>query len=88
MCELEWCFRHIVSDKICNLMSVGCFRYEGEINKRNDAENEFVLLKKVKYAVLMAIIDYRSLVRLSSEPLVLTLMESFVRNLFGYKTFI
>lgn len=27
-----------------------CFRYEQEINKRNDAENEFVMLKKVQYA--------------------------------------
>ena len=73
VCELKWRLGHIVSDKICNLVSVGCFRYEGEINKRNDAENEFVLLKKVKYAVLMAIIDYRSLVRLSSEMFVPTL---------------
>lgn len=29
------------------LVFVGCFRYENEINKRTDAENEFVMLKKV-----------------------------------------
>lgn len=35
------------------------FRYETEINHRNDAENEFVMLKKVQYqyAVMMAMID-------------------------------
>lgn len=46
-------------DKICtcNLRFVGCFRYEQEINRRNDVENDFVLLKKVWYAVMMAMID-------------------------------
>lgn len=42
-----------ISDKtlICQVIvfiTVGCFRFEQEINKRNDAENEFVLLKKVR----------------------------------------
>lgn len=42
-----------ISDKavICLVIvfiTMGCFRYEQEINKRNDAENEFVLLKKVR----------------------------------------
>lgn len=36
---------------ICLLIvfiTVGLFRYEQEINRRNDAENEFVILKKVR----------------------------------------
>lgn len=39
------------------LIFVGCFRYESEINRRNDAENEFVMLKKVQYAGMMAMTD-------------------------------
>ena len=40
-----------------DLIFVVCFRYEQEISKRNDAENEFVMLKKVEYAVMIAVID-------------------------------
>lgn len=36
-----------------NLITMGCFRYEQEVNKRNDAENEFVMIKKVLYALRM-----------------------------------
>lgn len=43
--------------RMSNLLSVGCFRYEREIIKRNDAENEFVILKKVQCAAAMAIKD-------------------------------
>lgn len=39
------------------ICSVACFRYEQEINKRSDTENEFVMLKKVEYAVMVAMID-------------------------------
>lgn len=38
-----------------NLIFVGFFRYEQEINKRNDAENEFVILKKVHNLVSLYI---------------------------------
>lgn len=45
------------SDKICvgDPIFMVCLRYEQEINKRNDAENEFVMLKKVKYAFMIDI---------------------------------
>ena len=36
------------------------FSYEEEINKRNDAENEFVMIKKVEYAIMVAMIDVNS----------------------------
>lgn len=43
--------------RMSNPISLFCCRYEQEINMRNDAENEFVMLKKVKHAATMAIID-------------------------------
>lgn len=36
-------------------LTVGCFRYEQEINRRNDAETEFVMLKKVWNAAEWAV---------------------------------
>lgn len=50
------------SDMICiadntgmsNLKNVCYFRYEQEIHKRNDGENEFVMLKKVGWATVTA----------------------------------
>lgn len=49
--------------RMSDVMSVGRFRYECEINKRNDFENEFVMLKKVQYEAMVAVI----LARLGSE---------------------
>lgn len=40
--------------RMSNLTSVCHFRYEQEISKRNDAENEFVMLKKVGCVAMMA----------------------------------
>lgn len=44
----------ITDNSLSNLASVCYFRYEQEINKRNDGENEFVLLKKVGWAAVTA----------------------------------
>lgn len=49
---------HILEEAFISLLLIvitaGCFRYEDEINKRTDAENEFVMLKKVQKAAKQA----------------------------------
>lgn len=42
----------ITDNRLSNLTSVCFFRYEQEINKRNEGENEFVMLKKVGWAAV------------------------------------
>lgn len=42
---------------LVTVITVGCFRYEQEINKRNDAENEFVMIKKVHIAAKRTFIN-------------------------------
>lgn len=52
---------------VCNLIFCGCFRYEEEINCRATSENDFVLLKKVQYAMTLILLFVSNKKKNSSE---------------------